>query len=347
MKVQAAKGTSVTELVESEGVSVKRWRRFRMDRLYVNAGDGTRIGWVDLISNEKVIEQPALSQVFEDALRDWRTKGEQVASTSHLQVVRGPEEVVDREGHCVEQVPDAGAVGHDETACRTDVSSTRAVEVEGEEVEAEGEEVARWVDLSQTTAGAAARAQAVSRRHERPVSSFLARLVGLNTRERAWRMGEKGEALVARELALLGHAWHVLHAIPVGLEGSDIDHVVIGPPGVFALNAKHHKNAAIWVGGDVFMVNGHREPYVRNSRHEAQRAGKLLAKAYRSAVAVTGVIVPVNAGSFTVREQPKDVHVVNRARLVRWLRTLPPALNQIEVEGLFELARRSSTWHPM
>jgi hypothetical protein len=30
--------------------------------------------------------------------------------------------------------------------------------------------------------------------------------------------------------------------------------------GVFSLNTKHHKKAAIWVAGNVFMVNGQRQP---------------------------------------------------------------------------------------
>lgn len=41
-----------------------------------------------------------------------------------------------------------------------------------------------------------------------------------------------------------------------GERGSDIDHVLIGPAGVFTVNVKHHPNSSIWVGGDTFMVNG-------------------------------------------------------------------------------------------
>ncbi len=47
--------------------------------------------------------------------------------------------------------------------------------------------------------------------------------------------------------------WRVLHAIPVGERGSDIDHLAIGPAGVFTINAKYHAGAKIWVGGDTFL----------------------------------------------------------------------------------------------
>ena len=45
--------------------------------------------------------------------------------------------------------------------------------------------------------------------------------------------------------------------------------------------------------GDIFLVNGHRQPYVRNSRHEAARAGRAgrpLSAACGFPVVVTGVV---------------------------------------------------------
>jgi hypothetical protein len=57
----------------------------------------------------------------------------------------------------------------------------------------------------------------------------------------------------------------------VGDNGADIDRLVIGPGGVFSLNAKHHPGGKVWVGGNTLMINGHRQPYIRNSRFEAQR----------------------------------------------------------------------------
>jgi hypothetical protein len=48
--------------------------------------------------------------------------------------------------------------------------------------------------------------------------------------------------------------------------GADIDHLVIGPPGVFTINTKHHRDARIWVGGNMVKVNNFKQPdYLRNS----------------------------------------------------------------------------------
>ena len=87
--------------------------------------------------------------------------------------------------------------------------------------------------------------------------------------------------------------------------GSDIDHLVIGPPGGFTLNAKNHPGAKIWIGGDTFMVNGHRQPYVRNSRFETRRA----AAATGMRVVAVGVIAPVGAAAISVKTLPADVKV--------------------------------------
>ena len=92
----------------------------------------------------------------------------------------------------------------------------------------------RWVNV----AGAAARAKRNEVNAQAPVMNFASRVLGVKTDERAWRVGAKGEEKVASELAKLDARWRVLHAVEVGENGSDIDHVVIGPPGVFTLNAK-------------------------------------------------------------------------------------------------------------
>lgn len=206
-------------------------------------------------------------------------------------------------------------------------------------------------DLVYNMAGQSARRRAeqewVKRREERPVRAFLGRVVQAPTEERAWRIGADGEALVAHELVRLARRdprWGFLHAIPVGDRGSDIDHVVVGPGGVFTLNAKHHPGASIWVGGNTFMVKGQRQPYIRNSRHEAERASRLLSAVLGAQLPVHGVIVPVNARSVTVRTPPVDVSVVPRTRLAKWLRRLPTVLDDVQVQTIFAVARRPSSW---
>ena len=204
-----------------------------------------------------------------------------------------------------------------------------------------------WLDLAHNAAGAQARAQAVSAKEAAPVRTFVARALGVHTDERAWRLGAVGEEKVAAQLAkVVGKdpRWRFIHAIPVGSRGSDIDHLIIGPGGVFTANTKNHPNAKIWVGGDTVMVNGQRLPYVRNARHEASRASKLLTEACGWSVHVKGLIVLVNAIEWQIKTPPKDVHVVPRRQVARWLLQHGDVLDESRLDAIFDAARRSTTW---
>ena len=94
------------------------------------------------------------------------------------------------------------------------------------------------------------------------------------------------------------------------------------------------------------MVNGHRQPYIRNSRHEAARAAKLLTAACGFPVHVEGLIVTVNADDVVVKKAPAGVHVVPRMQVARWLRRHGDILDSDVLDQIFDAARRSTTWRP-
>jgi hypothetical protein len=209
-------------------------------------------------------------------------------------------------------------------------------------VSATGEEP-EWYDLSTNRAGQAARQKSVELRQEAPVKSILARLLGAPRTDRDYRVGADGEEKVGHRLSKLGPGWNVLHAVPVGNRGSDIDHVLVGPPGVFTLNTKNHTGKNVWVNDRSFKVSGRSTDYLRNSRYEAKRASEYLSTACGFAVDVHPLIV-VLAASFTVKRQPPDVTVVARKRIAKWLLSRPPVLSAQRVEAIFEYARRDTTW---
>ena len=198
-------------------------------------------------------------------------------------------------------------------------------------------------DLAGNRPGAAARAKALEARWAAPVSTQIARVVGVHTDERAWRIGADGEEEVGRQLAKLGDAWRVLHAVPVGERGSDIDHVVIGPPGVFTLNTKNHPGKNIWVAERTFMVSGDKTDYLRNSTFEGRRATKLLSRSCGFDVPVEPVIV-VMAAKLTIKARPVGVQIVGRKSLVKWLKSRPTTLTPEGVAEIYQHARSKTTW---
>lgn len=157
-----------------------------------------------------------------------------------------------------------------------------------------------------------------------------------------------GEETVASELERLGlasgHAWRYVHSVPVGDRGSDIDHVLVCPAGVFTINTKAHMGANIWVAGDTFMVNGRRHPYVRNSRFEAERAARLITETTGLTVPVRPLIVVVDPRGFSIREQPAGVGVTTRSQFGRWIRSQPKAMTSHQVDVVFGAVRQSTTW---
>ncbi len=297
---------------------VKRWVRYGHDRLYVQASDGTRLGYLDNKTGATLLMDESFRSTFAAALDAYMAAAPLAALATPLETPTGH-----------------GSSAH----------HRRVQEVAQETASPDGP---TWTDLAATRAGAAAREHALALRQAAPVKTFFARAFGMKTDERAWRIGADGEEAVAARLAKLGCRWKVLHAIPVGENGSDIDHVVIGPAGVFTINTKHHPRASVWVGGDAFMVNGQRVPYIRNSRFEALRAAKLLqAASGGTPVPVTGLIAVISAGkSFRVMSQPSDggVVVVTRREVAHWLARQPVTLADEQVEGIYAVARRSTTW---
>jgi hypothetical protein len=164
--------------------------------------------------------------------------------------------------------------------------------------------------------------------------------------ERAWRLGAEGEIAIAAELDRLPSPWRTLHSVPVGDSGSDIDHVVIGPGGVFTVNAKDRPDSKVWIGNSAFILNGPRLRSVSVNRFEASRATQLLTDKVGFAVPVTGLIAIVGAEKLTPRDQPRDgaVVVVRREDIYRWLSRRPAVLDDKQIDAIYAAARRSTTW---
>lgn len=201
-------------------------------------------------------------------------------------------------------------------------------------------------DLSRTKAGAAAQARANELRGWR---TRLAALIGVRTTARDFAVGAKGERFVGGKLDKWARkrGWHVLHAVPVGRNGADIDHVLIGPFGVVTINTKTTRGK-VWVAENAMMVSGVRVEYLRNSRHEAERTRRLLATACHRHVPVQSVIVFVGAQSMTVKGGgPRDVAVLTDVKaLRRWLRRRGRTLTPDQVDTVYTAACRPTTWKP-
>lgn len=202
-----------------------------------------------------------------------------------------------------------------------------------------------WQDLADNLPGHQVQLQATALARQAPVRTLVSRLLGVTTEERVRRSGAKGERLVARELARLPRGWHVLHGLPVGPHGTDIDHLLVSPAGVFTLDAKRHPDAKLRLDGNRLQVNGVRVNHLQDARSQAALAGRALSAALGEPVTAHGMVVVVD-GELLVGTQPPDVSVVVRRDVATWLRRRRQALTPDQVARIFEVARRSTTWVP-
>ena len=177
--------------------------------------------------------------------------------------------------------------------------------------------------------------------------SLLARVFGVSPlvpETRTWYEAATSEITVGDELARLAPEWLVLHALPVAA-GSDIDHLVIGPGGVFILNTKSHPGQTIWASQRSFLVSGMRHPYIRNMEYEMGRAERVLTVAAQTPVEVAGVLVVVAAKSITVRDKHRDVTVLPSSAVLQWILARPPVLTPGDVARIGAAAALDSTWY--
>ncbi|WP_329147811.1 NERD domain-containing protein [Streptomyces sp. NBC_01456] len=177
-----------------------------------------------------------------------------------------------------------------------------------------------------------------------PLLRTLKRWFGLDAALRPWETGFRGERIAGKSLNRLRRdGWFVLHSVELP-SGADIDHVAIGPPGVFTINTKHHRGGRIWLGDHAAMVNGQSTPYVRNSLFEARRAARLLTHTCGFPVEVHPVLAVVGAATVTVRTATPSVRLIDGSHAARELSGLSPVLTPSDIERIYTAAREGNSW---
>jgi hypothetical protein len=130
----------------------------------------------------------------------------------------------------------------------------------------------------------------------------------------------------------------------------DIDHVVLGPPGVVTINTKYHRSGTVQVDGNTVLVNGRRTAYIPAARREADRARAIL----RAALTTSGhpelaASLPVRSLIVVVGAVPRiagepAVPVVALQRLRYTVESMPHRLDADHVSTVYEVAQSEDNW---
>jgi hypothetical protein len=155
----------------------------------------------------------------------------------------------------------------------------------------------------------------------------------------AWRRGAAGERRTARLLGQLErYGWAVLHDLAVPGSRANIDHLVIGPGGVFVIDSKQYRGRLqLDPSGRLWRGRYPLAPTLRAVSFKADRAAQVLTDAdvvvVVPIVAVHGAQVPW--GKVVVEGVP----VVPARRLPSMLRHLPAVLGPERVAAVANQAR--------
>lgn len=161
---------------------------------------------------------------------------------------------------------------------------------------------------------------------------------------RSWETALRGERVTGASLNKLRRGgWYVLHSVPLP-GGAGIDHLAIGPPGVFSVTTRHHPGAELWVGDHVVMVDGRKTQYVPESVEQAELVARSLGTACGFEVEVRPVLAFVGVAGTTEKTVIPSVLPVDGTRTHQRLSGLAPALAPDKAEKIFAAARNPRTW---
>lgn len=291
-----------------QALIVRRWRRYGADRLYVTAETGAPLGSVDLATGQVAVEADAAA-----------LEGEGLE-----QAVRGAAQAYLRADVPELVVPTADVLPDDEPRPEP-------------EPRPRGRRARRDVAPDVTRPPQPDAAPAPRGRHR---ADDL-----VSPRADAEPRGVR-ESLCDRLDRLMLDGWHVLHDVPVGRQGSVVAHLLVGPPGAFAVAERPAAASGperLVLDSRHLSADGRGVADLRDVRLTAARAGSLLRAAVGSPVAVRGVLV-VHGTVEVLAPSPYDALVLPDADVPDVFASMPARWSPGRVDAVAAIARRRSTW---
>ncbi|MFF3016937.1 nuclease-related domain-containing protein [Streptomyces sp. NPDC057939] len=344
-------------------LKVSRWQKSGHDRLYVNLPDGAAVAWADCRTGRVTVLVEEHRPEALALLRRHLAELPHTPNTTHAQPAPTPDPAVDL-GSAEPVAPEypepvAPEPAPPRPAPRIPASPTVAPPSPPGRPGARahgGRTGTRNLpplkapdDLALNRPGSGIQEMLRSKGPSR-FRRTLDRLLRRETEWDPWFKGLAGERIAGAELdRLRTQGWKVLHSIPL-TRGGDIDHLLVGPGGVFTVNTKNFRGKSIWVGDDVVKVDhGPPHPYPARSRAEAALARGVLERHCPFPVEVEPVLVFVGAQEIprTTSRTPAHPQLrvrVYREREVAALGPLTGRLAPEQVDIVYAVARHRRAW---
>ena len=178
-------------------------------------------------------------------------------------------------------------------------------------------------------------------RRVQPIRSRVDRLLHSRTAERTWRRDASNDRATGFWLDRLPEGWVVVHDVPVA-RGANVDHLVIGPGGVFTVSTKN-LTGSIRVNPKTITNDGRRTRFLPKATTEADRAAERLSAAVGRPVEVRAVLA-ILADEWEIVREPSDVFVRGPRGAKNLMLSQPETLTRRDVAEVAAAAAEPSTW---
>jgi hypothetical protein len=178
-----------------------------------------------------------------------------------------------------------------------------------------------------------------------PAIRRVDRLMAESARDRIKYMrGGQAEGLIAWILEDLDDGWHIFNGVKLE-ENSDIDHIVVGPGGLYCISTKSTRGHFSVVDGRTLLHNGRKTDLLENTLAQAMRLRDRLAALLGDQVPYVNAVLAVPLGYVEVNGPRRNVLIFHQDDIVEGLERGGKRLSATEVTrtaGSLEMLERSA-----
>lgn len=168
----------------------------------------------------------------------------------------------------------------------------------------------------------------------------LGRMVTTPNHVTAWATGADGEERTAAALEpLVADGFRILHDRRIPGSRANIDHIVIGPPGVFVIETKSFSGKLEIRGSDVYVAGRRRTAMLDEVRREVAAVEAALGAEFAALGIRAMPLICVHRAELPLfRSEANGIPIVSAKGMVKRLRSAPPSLDPAAVERLASAA---------
>ena len=164
--------------------------------------------------------------------------------------------------------------------------------------------------------------------------SYLSK--GGEKNDNSWGTGYMVEELVGAKLAALGDNYRVIHDISKGRGKENIDHVVIGPTGIFVIESKANRNVIVYYKNNQRVISSLGNKFMKQVARNACWIRENISDSLKHGEFVHGIVVrPLNVDRKIEMYCSNRVCVMDGDIVYNHIKNFNGKLNQEDVNKIY------------